>query len=556
MSKTKENIATINYWVFQCNPNKFDIETALKGNLLETWTVTAHKDTIKKGDKFILWLTGKKAGCVALGEISETAHLRQNTKDSALWRTVENSEWAVGIHVTHNQWDMPFAASKVKKIKALEGLIVGKQGTNFVATAEQFAVFYQAFEEKSETHHLDLPTHFPKNILLYGPPGTGKTYNSIDLAVKIATGKSATEHSENKKIFDDLREKGQIEFVTFHQNYAYEDFMVGLRPDISYEALRFQSHKGIFYEMTQKARDNYYASLHKTALPKSFDEALSEVLRPLSEEGKTVKVLMRSGPSYEITDVTEYAIHFNKPKGDSQHTLSIQTLQEIVEGIRRVSSGLASYYNPLVEVIRGLMKPKEGAKSEILKHFVLIIDEINRANISKVFGELITLLEDDKRLGGENELKITLPNGEKGFGIPPNLYVIGTMNTADKSIAMIDIALRRRFDFQAFYPTEEVLSELQKIGKLSEEKATFLRQINKEIYRKRNSADLLIGHAYFLNDKPIEAIIKTKILPLLMEYFSGKTKEVSQIFEDCGWNVVYQEGEYCWKIEKESNDTI
>lgn len=176
-----------------------------------------------------------------------------------------------------------------------------------------------------------------------------------------------------------------------------------------------------------------------------------------------------------------------------------------------------------------------------MKNFVLIIDEINRANISKVFGELITLLEDDKRLGGSNELKITLPNGEKEFGVPPNLYIIGTMNTADKSIALIDIALRRRFEFVGYYPDYESLEP---------EAATLLQKINEEIYKLKNSADYLIGHAYFMKDKAIETTLRNKVVPLLMEYFSGKTRIVSDIFNDTDWSVSYNTTTFNWEILK------
>lgn len=107
-----------------------------------------------------------------------------------------------------------------------------------------------------------------KNVILHGPSGTGKTYNSIDKAVEIAAPQSylLNSHKTNKIIFDELRKSGQIEFLTFHQNYSYEDFMVGIRPDAENEQLRFKAHKGIFYEIAKRARENYYASKEKAAL--------------------------------------------------------------------------------------------------------------------------------------------------------------------------------------------------------------------------------------------------------------------------------------------------
>ncbi len=287
----------------------------------------------------------------------------------------------------------------------------------------------------------------PCNIILYGPPGTGKTYNTIDLAVKIITGKS-TSHEEDKKVFDDLRKEGQIEFITFHQNYSYEDFMIGIRPDLGEAStLKFRRTEGIFHKMCKKAEQNFLQSQNQTEVP--------------------------------------------------------------------------------------------------LKRYVLIIDEINRANISKVFGELITLLEEDKRLGAKNELRVSIPGEETDFGIPPNVYVIGTMNTADKSIAMIDIALRRRFEFSGYFP------DYSKVDELS---GDILKHINKQIYERKKSADYLIGHGYFMNGgEPPETleVLQNKVIPLLMEYFSGKTDVVEEIFKGSEWSVKYDTEKYGWEIEQQ-----
>nr|WP_302660986.1 AAA family ATPase [uncultured Clostridium sp.] len=143
------------------------------------------------------------------------------------------------------------------------------------------------------------------------------------------------------------------------------------------------------------------------------------------------------------------------------------------------------------------------AKDDPDNNYVIIIDEINRGNISRIFGELITLIEEDKRIGRENETIVTLPSKEL-FAVPLNLYIIGTMNTADKSIALIDIALRRRFDFIAMYPDYNVIPDFRHI----------LKPINEAIYKSKRSADYLIGHVFFANKSidDLENIVNKKLI--------------------------------------------
>lgn len=194
---------------------------------------------------------------------------------------------------------------------------------------------------------------------------------------------------------------------------------------------------------------------------------------------------------------------------------------------------------------------KEKAFKEA-KKFVLIIDEINRGNISKIFGELITLLEEDKRIGTSNQIVVNLPYTKEKFSLPNNLYIIGTMNTSDKSIAQIDIALRRRFIFEEMMPDYEVLDEVDGI-KLDE----LLIKINERVEFLLDR-DHLIGHAYFVSCNSYSDIINVvinKIIPLLQEYFYGDNEKVGMILGGIGLSeddkyIVYKEEKSASKIFK------
>jgi 5-methylcytosine-specific restriction protein B len=163
--------------------------------------------------------------------------------------------------------------------------------------------------------------------------------------------------------------------------------------------------------------------------------------------------------------------------------------------------------------------------------YIVIIDEINRGNISKIFGELITLLEEDKRLSKENEMIIKLPYSKEDFVLPPNLHLIGTMNTSDKSIAPIDIALRRRFKFVEVMPNEELLKNVDGI-----ELSKMLKRINDRI-EYLYDRDHMIGHAYFINSSSLEDIInifRDKIIPLLQEYFYEDWNKIALVLGGVG----------------------
>lgn len=382
-----------------------------------------------------------------------------------------------------------------------------------------------------ETYNSLIPqmtSHFPLNSILYGPPGTGKTYNTVLRAAEIIENRKIASYSEALAIFK-ANLHDQIEFITFHQNYSYEDFIQGLRPDTENDnQLTFDRKDGIFKVIADKALQNLEDSERPPVAKRTFEEVFNEFINPLVEgEVEEIEVKMKK-VSYFITAITNKSIDFRKASGGTAHTLSIGTLKKMyaAESVLDIQ-GLASYYSPLLESLLRIGKDSSGKKADIKKkNYVIIIDEINRANISRVFGELITLIEPDKRSHGTIPMEAKLPSGDP-FVVPSNLFIIGTMNTADKSIALLDIALRRRFEFEAMYPKYEI--EGQEIYDVD-----ILMKINEQIIKSKGH-DFQIGHAYFMGEnKDLISRMNKKVIPLLLEYYMNDEKEVKGILQSSG----------------------
>lgn len=382
--------------------------------------------------------------------------------------------------------------------------------------------------------------NFPLNTILYGPPGTGKTYNTILRAAQIVENRVIDSYDEALEVFKaNLHNK--IEFITFHQNYSYEDFIQGLRPDTENDnQLTFERKDGVFKEIADKALKNLIESEKPQLLKRPFEEVFNQFINPLIEgEIEEIEVKMKK-VSYFITAISNKSIDFRKASGGTAHTLSIGTLKKMysAESVLEIQ-GLASYYTPLLAELLKLGKDSSGKKEQIKRQdYVIIIDEINRANISRVFGELITLIEPDKRSHGAIPLEARLPSGDP-FIVPSNLFIIGTMNTADKSIALLDIALRRRFEFESMYPKYEI--DDQEIFDVQ-----ILEKINKQIIDSKGH-DFQIGHAYFMGDnKDLIQRMNKKVIPLLLEYYMNDKEEVKGILKKAGLIIV--EGSWPLKI--------
>lgn len=335
------------------------------------------------------------------------------------------------------------------------------------------------------------PSIQPLNQILYGPPGTGKTYHTIDKALEIITNnewknefeKIMNDDKEFKKkvekelannkgselekerqkmkiLYDYFANKGQIVFTTFHQSMSYEDFIEGIKPDLKKKA---NSDEDVIYEV----KDGLFKELCTDA---SF--AIAKKIKPSLDSGE-------------------------------KKNMSAEEKEKV-------------YQYKKMEIFK--LTDDDYKNNVNTEPHVLIIDEINRGNVSQIFGELITLIEDDKRLGRKEHLKIKLPYSKSEFGVPPNLYVVATMNTADRSVEALDTALRRRFSFEAKFAD---LTKLEENNFNGISLKPMLESMNDRL-EVLLSKDHTIGHAWLMNVNSLEGLknaFKNKILPLLQEFF-------------------------------------
>lgn len=383
----------------------------------------------------------------------------------------------------------------------------------------------------------------PLNLILYGPPGTGKTHNTISHALSITSGYNLAEllekeklepfsRQQHKKEFDKLIKEGLIQFVTFHQSYSYEEFIEGIQAKVDEKGnVYYKIENGVFKNLCltalrEFAQDNFdeiYEKFYEDVMASGNSLALTSV-----DQGKPFTLNAEPTGSFTAKPDTDLSTPFTISKENLKRYILQGKLKHYPTYVKATGEHIKSHY-PL----------QTKMSSENPKNYVLIIDEINRGNISKIFGELITLLEESKRIAQPEELKIKLTysgtdEDAELFGVPSNVYIIGTMNSTDKSIALIDTALRRRFTFIEYNADVSLIKE-----DVDGINLRLLLDIINQRIEYLLDRDHLIGHSYFINvDTKVKLAItfKNKILPLLQEYFYNDFQKIQYVLGDnSGW---------------------
>ncbi|EOY2933947.1 McrB family protein, partial [Campylobacter jejuni] len=393
--------------------------------------------------------------------------------------------------------------------------------------------------------------NIPLNQILYGPPGTGKTYHTIDKALEIL-GENLENRDEKKAKFDEYVKNGQIVFTTFHQSYGYEEFVEGIKPRIdskeNSKEVEYEIKDGIFKELCKKALDNYKVSLltqEEFVKSEDLENKIEIFLDELVDQQKFIEKIQSGGFKLEeynekyriITDDTNANLYLNLEifktlLENKDKIINGRSIKQILNNKHRRQ--IDSYYFQLVKLFKEREQDykvdNNPSEKPELKPYIIIIDEINRGNVSKIFGELITLIEPSKRIGEKEELKVTLPYSGEKFGVPKNVYIIGTMNTADRSITSLDTALRRRFEFIEMMPDVSKLSMDCEGINLQE----LLKAINTRIEYLLDR-EKTIGHAFFVsveNLEDLKKVFQNKIIPLLQEYFYNDYALINAVLND------------------------
>lgn len=481
----------------------------------ENWQCRDFKNSLKKGD-IVLVREGNSP--VALCEV-----IGENFTDAGLITKYYNINFRhVRILGMYSDYKIPPSSNLFS-----QGTFKScNKTTNQYAYIQQWLNYIQSMTFIKDCTNL---LHVKRNIILQGAPGTGKTYNTA--AIALATlGVNDVDLSDHKAVMDRYKslKDSQIFFTTFHQSMDYEDFVEGLKPKVDKDtnAITYQPEDGIFKIACNAVRNDESINIVECI------DAYLQTIKGL-ENKKEIPTLTGKSKLYVWWNEGNVTISTRSTNSSSTKDETYSPSPLNIEKVKQQALGEGQENNWRQYAEAFINAVKEAYQVTQNKPVVLIIDEINRGNVSKIFGELITLLEADKR----DELSVILPYSKMSFSVPANLYIIGTMNTTDRSTGTLDYALRRRFAFVTLKSDRAVVEKhYNSDDEVKNIALALFDDIQKFISNPQHLCgdfsidDLMVGHSYFMaaNKQELRAKIQYEVIPLINEYINDGILNVTQ----------------------------
>lgn len=372
-----------------------------------------------------------------------------------------------------------------------------------------------------------IPINLPKNLILYGPPGTGKTYRLKNEYFAKFTDQQSLKTKEDyiDEIIVELPWWSVLTLVLLDLKSA-KVAQIKEHKFVQKKLKNNENKKNVNQRIWGTLQQhtvldcenvNYKNKSSSLVFWKNENSVWSIPERVDTDLIEEYQHILETFNSYNDEYITKKYYEFVSFHQSYSYEDFIEGIKPVLDSGDLDNDGRVLEY----EIVDGIFKRIcIDAKANPKQDYAIFIDEINRGNVAQIFGELITLIEDDKRVGADNELSVTLPYSKESFSVPSNLHIIGTMNTADRSVEALDTALRRRFDFVEMQPDPNQLKHKSQLIELDR----LLRAMNERIELLVDK-DYCVGHSYFFNinesdiENSLRTVFKNKIIPLLQEYF-------------------------------------
>lgn len=375
-----------------------------------------------------------------------------------------------------------------------------------------------------------------KNVILQGAPGTGKTYATAALALSVlgVTDVDFNDHAAVMRKYEELRGQKRIFFTTFHQSMDYEDFVEGIKPQVEDGQVGYSVEDGIFKNVCSVVSNyNIIACIDK------FLQSIKGI-----ENKKVIPTVSGRSSFYAWWEEGNKTISIRSTRSEAGDDERYVPSPINIEKVKRQALGEGEennwrqYAQAFIDAVKAEYRNETQGQP---RSVVLIIDEINRGNVARIFGELISLLEADKRSDAVHPLTVTLPYSKEEFSVPGEVYIIGTMNTTDRSAGTLDYAVRRRFAFVTLKSDREAVLRSYPDATLGEKAVAVFDDVQKFI-KEHNAGDLdigdlMVGHSYFMaaDEDGLKLKIEYEVLPLIREYAKdGLLAVAADELERCG----------------------